>query len=537
MAEGLPQIPGLEVLALISSGGMGDVLLAKRTGAHGFEKLVAVKTIRPELAKRPEIRAMFLDEARLVARLAHPAITHVHDFGEEGDLLYLTMEYVPGVSFGQIRDKAAGPTDPFMAAQLLAEALRGLHAAHELQDADGRLLEAVHRDVSPDNLILTFDGKVKILDFGIALIRDRETPVTELGSLKGKPAYMAPERLRGDPVDRRTDIFSAGIVLHELLTGQKLFSRGSVIATAMAVENDVVVPPSQKIGRRLPEGLDAIVLRALAKNPSERYANAKDMAIDLTDLARRHGALPLEAFVELHLSEERATHRTQLALILDGHRPEVRRTPISEPPPPPMRPLAEATTLVPPQQETVSLNRSWRNLPWLLLLLVLLPLAAVPYLMRSSTPEFTPLAAPVEPPPPEIEDESTAIEDEDEDEVAEASPELDVDEVESSTPAEVSKTSRRKPRRAKAGTSARKSGSAARPHAEPTTFGYVTVGATPFALVRIDGHEVGPTPILNRKVSSGKHVIEFLRPDTGELRARRVIRVAEDEHERVTVED
>jgi serine/threonine-protein kinase len=534
MAEGLPQIPGLEVLALISSGGMGDVLLAKRTGAHGFEKLVAVKTIRPELAKRPEIRAMFLDEARLVARLAHPAITHVHDFGEEGDLLYLTMEYVPGVSFGQLRDKAAGPSDPFMAAQLLAEALRGLHAAHELQDSDGRLLEAVHRDVSPDNLILTFDGKVKILDFGIALIRDRETPVTELGSLKGKPAYMAPERLRGDPVDRRTDIFSAGIVLYELLTGEKLFSRGSVIATAMAVENDVVVPPSQKIGRRLPEGLDAIVLKALAKSPSARYAHAKDMAIDLTDLARSHGALPLEAFVETHLLEERAAHRTQLALILDGHRPEVRRTPISEPPPPPpqpMRPLADSTTLVPPQAETVSLKRSWGALPWLLLLLVLLPLAAVPYLMRTSEPEFAPITTPLEDPSLGAE---PALEDLDEEE-EELGLAVDADETQTATPTEVAKSPRRRTRRPKG--SVRKPAETVRTRVEPTTFGYVTVGATPFALVRIDGQEVGPTPILNRKVGAGKHVIEFLRPDTGELRARRVVRVAEDEHERVTVEE
>lgn len=533
MAEGLPQIPGLEVLALISSGGMGDVLLAKRTGAHGFEKLVAVKTIRPELAKRPEIRAMFLDEARLVARLDHPAITHVHDFGEEGDLLYLTMEYVPGVSFGQIRDKTAGPLDPFMAAQLIAEALRGLHAAHELQDADGRLLEAVHRDVSPDNLILTFDGKVKILDFGIALVRDRETPVTELGSLKGKPAYMAPERLRGEPVDRRTDIFSAGIVLYELLTGQKLFSRGSVIATAMAVESDPITPPSERIGRALPEGLDAIVLRALARKPADRYANAKDMAIELTDLARRHGALPLEAFVELHLADERTTHRAQLAAVLEGHRPEVRRAPISEPPePPPMRPLADSTTLVPPQPETVTLGKKWSTFSWALLALLLLPLGAVPYLLRSNAePEFVPIQSPIESSDqqePPMDDEAEA-----EPEELAATATVAENDAETSTPTPTIRTARKRPRhRARANRRP-----AAHNPSEPTTFGYVTIGATPFALVRIDGQEVGPTPILNRKVGTGKHVVEFLRPDTGELRARKVVRITEHEHRRVTVEE
>lgn len=535
MAEGLPQIPGLEVLALISSGGMGDVLLARRTGVHGFAKLVAVKTIRPELAKRPEIRAMFLDEARLVARLDHPAITHVHDFGEEGDLLYLTMEYVPGVSFGQIRDKSAGPTEPLMAAQLIAEALRGLHAAHELQDQDGRLLEAVHRDVSPDNLILTFDGKVKILDFGIALVRDRETPVTELGSLKGKPAYMAPERLRGEPVDRRTDIFSAGIVLYELLTGQKLFSRGSVIATAMAVESDVVPPPSLKIGRALPHGLDEIVLRALAKRPAERFETARDMAIALTDLARRDGALPLEAFVDLHLSEERAAHRAQLGAILEGRPPEIRRPPISEPPDAPARALADPTTLVPPHAETASLGRRWRSASWLLLALLLLPLLAVPYLLREPTPVFEPVPAGAAAPGLTADPPSEAAEAEPPEltELAELEPEDE--EVETATLAEPEKK-RRRPRRGGRG-SARERAQAARAEAESMSFGYLTIGATPFALVRIDGQEVGPTPILNRKIGTGKHIIEFLRPDTGELRAKRTVQVAELEHKRITVED
>lgn len=534
MAEGLPQIPGLEVLALISSGGMGDVLLARRTGAHGFAKLVAVKTIRPELAKRPEIRAMFLDEARLVARLDHPAITHVHDFGEDGDLLYLSMEYVPGVSFGQIRDKAAGHLDPLMAAQLIAEALRGLHAAHELQDSDGRLLEAVHRDVSPDNLVLTFDGKVKILDFGIALVRDRETPVTELGSLKGKPAYMAPERLRGEPVDRRTDIFSAGVVLYELLTGEKLFSRGSVIATAMAVESDVVPPPSKKLGRVLPKGLDEIVLKALAKRPADRFDSARDMAIALTDLARRDGALPLEAFVDLHLSEERAVHRAQLGAILEGHKPEVRRPPISEPPDPPARPLADPTTLVPPPAENTNLGRSWWRVSWLLLTLLLVPILAVPYLLRSEAPAFEPITAPV--PPVESEDELAEDEADEDPDMADSASASSDDEAETATAATVAKRKKKKGRRT-GRASTRQRAERSRSAAEPLSFGYITIGATPFALVRIDGDEVGPTPILNRKISSGKHVIEFLRPDTGELRARKTVQVVELEHKRITVED
>jgi hypothetical protein len=201
-----------------------------------------------------------------------------------------------------------------------------------------------------------------------------------------------------------------------------------------------------------------------------------------------------------------------------------------------MRPLADSTTLVPPQPETVNLGHRWPSLSWLLLLLVLLPLAAVPYLMRnSSAPEFVPIATPIEENVNEIEAEEEGL-GEDPEEIALTATAAE-DGTETSTPAKTEEVVRKKPRSRARAAQRRATAAAARVQAEPTTFGYVTVGATPFALVRIDGHEVGPTPILNRKVGTGKHVIEFLRPDTGEIRARKVVRVSEHEHRRVTVEE
>ena len=203
-----------EILARLSTGGMGEVLLGRRHGALGFEKLCAVKTIRGDLTSRADFRAMFLDEARLVARLDHPSIAQVYDFGEEGSTLYLAMEYVPGVPLSQLLKAGRAPFPPSIAARMIADVLRGLHYAHEVTDVSGQPLGVVHRDVSPQNIILTFEGRMKILDFGIAITKDREAPDTAVGVLKGKPSYMAPEHLRGGAVDRRADVFSASVVIN-----------------------------------------------------------------------------------------------------------------------------------------------------------------------------------------------------------------------------------------------------------------------------------------------------------------------------------
>ncbi len=179
-----------EILYELKSGGMGSVLLARRRGIGAFEQLVAIKTIRSEHASTPAARAMFLDEAALLARLVHPGVANVYDFGEEQGALYMVMEYVAGIPFRELVDLHPPPT---IAARAIAEACRGLHAAHELRDLHGQLLGVVHRDISPDNLMLGYDGHVKVIDFGIALVKNRSAPVTEFGTVKGKQPYMSPE--------------------------------------------------------------------------------------------------------------------------------------------------------------------------------------------------------------------------------------------------------------------------------------------------------------------------------------------------------
>ncbi len=194
-----------EILHALKSGGMGDVLLARRRGVAGFEQLCAIKTVRAELAATEVARAMFLDEARLLARLTHPGIAQIIDFGEAGGTAYMVMEYVPGMSFRTLGERRPPPA---VLCQAMAAACRGLHAAHELRDlVSGQLLGVVHRDISPDNLMLGYDARVKVLDFGIALVRGRQAPVTEFGTLKGKPPYMSPEQIKNQPIDRRSDVF------------------------------------------------------------------------------------------------------------------------------------------------------------------------------------------------------------------------------------------------------------------------------------------------------------------------------------------
>jgi eukaryotic-like serine/threonine-protein kinase len=308
------RVGAYEVLYELKSGGMGSVLLGRRRGPGGFEKLVAIKTIRAELAAAQQVRAMFLDEAALLARLAHPAVAAVHDFGEEGKNLYLVMEYVAGVSLHAVAELAP---PPHIVARLLAEACRGLHAAHELRDVHGAALGVVHRDISPDNLLLGFDGHVKVIDFGIALIKNRQAPVTELGMLKGKPPYMSPEQIKNEPVDRRSDVFALGAVLWELLVGEPLFSGDSIYAIARAVEHQEIERPSARVAE-LPPGLDSIVLEALRRDPAERTPTAAAMAARLDEVVAAAGGETLEEWTHRTLAQERESHRRWLAQVLSG---------------------------------------------------------------------------------------------------------------------------------------------------------------------------------------------------------------------------
>jgi serine/threonine-protein kinase len=304
-----------EILYELKTGGMGAVLLGRRRGPGAFEQLVAIKTIRPEYAQTPAVRAMFLDEAAILARLSHPAIASVHDFGEDGGTLYMVMEYVAGIAF---RDVMAHGLPPAVAARAIAEACRGVHAAHELRDLAGNVLGVVHRDVSPDNLMFGFDGHIKVIDFGIALVKNRQAPVTEFGTVKGKPPYMSPEQVKNEAIDRRSDVFSLAVVLWELLTGQGLFEGDSIYAIARAVEHQEITPPSQIMGEPLPLGLDAAVMNALDRELAHRTPTAAAFAEQLEEVIQTAGDETLEAWAERALEEPRAAHRAWLASVVAG---------------------------------------------------------------------------------------------------------------------------------------------------------------------------------------------------------------------------
>lgn len=277
----------------LASGGMASIYVAlaeRRTGAH---RIVAVKRLHPHLADDPNFRTMFLDEASIASRIRHPNVCAVFDYGEHDSTPYIVMEYIAGEPVSAIwsalpRDGSALEKWRWasLAARIVADTCEALHAAHELHSIDGQPLNVVHRDVSPENLLVTYDGVVKLCDFGIA-IAEKQEHSTEAGMLKGKYAYIQPEVLRGERPDRRSDIWSLGVVLWELMTGERLFRRESALETIRAVGEALVPAPSAVTGVA-PE-LDAVVLQALAADPNERFSTAREFGTALNSALARAG--------------------------------------------------------------------------------------------------------------------------------------------------------------------------------------------------------------------------------------------------------
>jgi eukaryotic-like serine/threonine-protein kinase len=265
------------LLAVLGRGGMGDVYLAMMRGPLDFKKLVVIKKLRETTADDERILAMFLDEGRVAARLNHPHLVQTHEIGEVDGAHYIAMEYLEGQPIARIeRDLPAGDLDRRMACRIISDALAGLQYAHELRDYDGAPLNFVHRDLSPQNIFVTYEGVVKIVDFGIAKTALGSSSRTEAGMLKGKLSYIAPEQAVGDSIDRRADIFSMGIVLWELVARRRLIQGRSAAATL----NNLVYRPIPRLSSVVPDvdpELDAIVARALEKEPEARYATAREM--------------------------------------------------------------------------------------------------------------------------------------------------------------------------------------------------------------------------------------------------------------------
>jgi eukaryotic-like serine/threonine-protein kinase len=264
----------------IAAGGMATVHFGRVTGAAGFARLVAIKRLLPNFAKDPDFVTMFVDEARLASRIRHPNVVPTLDVVSDDGELLVVMEYVPGETLARILRAAnasgQGPIPPGVASAILAGMLLGLHAAHEARDERGRPLEIVHRDVSPQNVMLGEDGAVHVLDFGIARAIGR-LQTTQDGQLKGKVAYMAPEQLLGEASDRRLDVYAAAVVLWETLTCRPLFRANSEGETMYRVLHEVVLPPSE-LAPGISPALDEVVLRGLARDPAARFSTAAEMA-------------------------------------------------------------------------------------------------------------------------------------------------------------------------------------------------------------------------------------------------------------------
>lgn len=280
-----------QLLKKIASGGMGQVLLAKK-GQDDFEKLVVLKRILPHLVEDEEFFTMFRDEAKITMRLDHPNIARINEFGVEAGVHYIEMEYVAGEDVRRIEKRAAAVDKGIpigVILRIIADAAAGLDFAHKARDAKGVPLGLVHRDVSPQNVLIGFDGSVKLIDFGVAKAAGRAQH-TATGILKGKFPYMSPEQAEGEELDCRSDVFALGIVLWEQLTGRRLFKGENDLATQRLVRACQVPAPSS-VEPSVPTGLDPIALKALAKEPKNRYQDAAELRNALEDFALQN-AIP-----------------------------------------------------------------------------------------------------------------------------------------------------------------------------------------------------------------------------------------------------
>ena len=304
-----PKFGKYELLAHLATGGMAEIYLARMDGSDGFSKLVVVKRLLADLAKDKEYIQMFLDEARINARLNHSNIVQVLELGEVDGQYFIAMEYVSGLSvaqIGKLSTQRLGEVPQNIACGIMLQSCAGLHHAHETKLSDSDTLGIIHRDVSPQNLLLTYEGFVKVVDFGIAKAEGRETR-TQAGMVKGKFSYMSPEQCTGQKVDRRTDIFALGVILFELCTSRRLFKRATPIETYEAIQKGEVPDPcsvSQAVSRQVAD----VILKALARNRDDRYPTAEAMQEALELAMRRSGLkgrpLDLSRFLETNFQAE-----------------------------------------------------------------------------------------------------------------------------------------------------------------------------------------------------------------------------------------
>ena len=315
------------LLERINVGGMAEVFKTKTFGVHGFQRIGALKRILPNIMEDEDFIKMFIDEARIATHLEHGNIVRILELGQHGHSLYIAMEYVPGRDLRELlaRCRKRGIEFPInLVAYIISEACKGLDYAHRCTDLVGNPMDIIHRDVSPQNILLSWDGAVKVCDFGIAKAQNRASQ-TQAGVLKGKFAYMSPEQVRGKPIDHRSDIFGLGVIAHEMVSGQRLFLGESDFSTLQRVRKADVRPLTLERDDVEEEFSDAI-LGALARDPKQRYATAQDFANAiqpwLIEGRRITSAADLEAFMQKLYAAEIAADREKMQRFLEMEAPE-----------------------------------------------------------------------------------------------------------------------------------------------------------------------------------------------------------------------
>jgi serine/threonine protein kinase len=362
------------LLDRINIGGMAEVWRGKAFGAGGFERLVAIKRILPNIAEDDEFISMFIDEAKISVQLTHANIGQIYELGQIANSYFIAMEYIPGKDMRAIFDRCRKKAEPApipLVAYCVSKMCEGLDYAHRKKDGMGRDLNIVHRDISPQNVLISYEGEVKVIDFGIAKAAGKATK-TQAGILKGKFGYMSPEQIRGLNLDRRSDVFAIGVCLYEMLTGERLFVGDSDFSVLEKVRKAEVAPPST-YNRRIPEQLEKIVLKALARDVDERYQYASELGDDLQRFLITSDAIfgrkDLMQYMKSTFAEdvEREKQRLQeyasikppegmLAAIeagFSGASPTGTLPPVSPPAPAPIEPAR-----IPPQQPAAEIRRT-----------------------------------------------------------------------------------------------------------------------------------------------------------------------------------
>jgi serine/threonine-protein kinase len=502
-----------EIIGQLARGGMGEVYLARQIVA-GLERKVILKSLLPQLAEEEGFVEQFLDEARVTAALNHPNIVSIFEVGAWDGVYYIALEYIEGVDLAHLRhpvEQRGERLPPLLMAKVIHDAAIALDHAHHAVGASGEPLHVIHRDISPQNIMVRVDGVVKVVDFGVAKSRAQMVR-TQTGLLKGKLQYMPPEQVRGAELDGRADQFALGSVLWELLAGQRLFKGGNEIETLQLVLSAPLVPPSRHVGA-LPDGLDDVVMRMLERDPAKRFATCGDAATALRGVIDAAGGSVDQRSIAQYVApmvEQRKeklglnTPKDFLVSLIDGDEPPVLGSP------------ATGT-----DAHTVALTGA-RKRRWPIAAGVGVALAAALgalLFVIADAPGDAALDDGVAPQPPPTEPAVTPPTSPPTPPVAAPPPVSPPVEPPAAEPTATPSPRRRKPARRTTPPNPAK----AKPSATESGIGHVTLDATPWAQVFVDGRPIGSTPIYKYPLPAGKHLLRFDNAGLGKSVKKRIV--------------